>query len=102
MKYKKGQSGNPDGRPVGAKDKKNTELRDRVLSILNKHFTDDKIEKDLRSLKAVERLNFMLKLMEYAIPKLRTMELFGDFDRLSDSDLNKIIDELKKCSDEQN
>jgi len=100
MAFKKGQSGNSDGRPPGAKDKKNTELRERVISILDKNFTDEAIATDLKSLKSIERLNILLKLLEFALPKLRTMELLTDFDRLSDEDLDRIIDELKKSNDE--
>lgn len=71
MSFEKGQSGNPNGRPKGAKDKATAELRERVKMILDEHFTPEVITEDLASMEPKDRLTFLTKLMEYAIPRLK-------------------------------
>ncbi len=76
MAFKKGFSGNPEGRPSGAKDKTNKEIREAYQELVEgnlsniKKWLDEIAEKD-----PAKALDFMLKLSEYIVPKLKAVEL---------------------------
>lgn len=72
-KFKKGQSGNPNGRPKGAKNKDTKALRERINHLLNKNW--EAIQTDLEELTPKERIDAYIKLLEYALPKLQRTEL---------------------------
>ncbi len=80
MAFKKGQSGNPAGRPVGAKDKATKEIREKISDILAEHFTPEKVAENLEAMEPKERLIFLTKLLDYAAPKLKSTELKPDLD----------------------
>ena len=88
--FKKGKG----GRPPGAKNKVPNELRENITAFLSGEF--ENVKKEFKALSARDKLKFYTELMQYAVPKLQAMQLESDFDRLSDADLNKIIEELKK------
>ena len=64
---------NRNGRPVGAKNKTNADLRERINSFLNDKY--DTIIKDFESLEPEKRIQYFIKLMEYSLPKLKTTDL---------------------------
>jgi hypothetical protein len=64
MAFTKGQSGNPAGRPAGAKDKTTKEIREAFQSL------EATAKKD-----PAKALDFMLKLSEYTVPKLKAIQL---------------------------
>ena len=76
MAFEKGRSGNPNGRPRGAKDKATTELRNWVEQLIN----DNRalIESDIKSLTSNERLRFFLALLNYALPKQQSVKSVGN------------------------
>ena len=78
MPFKKGKSGNPGGRPTGAKDKTTKEIREKISDILAEHFTPEKVAENLNAMEPKERLLFLTKLLEYAIPKLKQTDLSTD------------------------
>ena len=98
MGLQKGKTNNPEGRPAGVPNKVTADLRERIEKILNVHFTDTEIKKDLSKLDPEKRLNVLIRLLEFSLPKLRSTELTTDFDMLSDDDLNKIIESLKNAN----
>ena len=69
MKFKKGQSGNYKGRPVGAIDKDKRKIRD----IINTAIEDNanRVHEELSKLKGKAFLDFYIKLLEYGLPKWR-------------------------------
>lgn len=93
-KFKKGESGNPGGRPKGAKNKSSEELREIVGQILTKHFTPYQLAKDLKQLEPNQRIGFMLKLLEFSVPRLKQTEMNIEFEKLPESQLDMIIQEL--------
>jgi len=97
-KFKPGQSGNPSGRKLGTPNKTTEELRDMIKSIIETHFDLDTIEADLKKLDADKRLNLMVKLLEFTIPKLRSTEVTSELEKLTDEQLDKIIDQIKTIS----
>lgn len=89
MAFKKGQSGNPSGKPPGALNKSTREFRDTVRRLL-----EDNAENVGRWLTLVAEgdgtektkpdpgraLDLMAKLAEYAAPKLNRTEIAGQLD----------------------
>lgn len=74
--FKKGESGNPTGRPKGATDQTNKEIREAYQNLVEGNLENIGIwltataEKD-----PAKALDFMLKLSEYIVPKLKAVEL---------------------------
>ena len=92
MGLKKGMCNNPAGRPPGKPNKVSGELRERLKTFLDQNWLE--VEKEFKRLDPDKKLFFYEKLIGYAIPKLRESDLKIDFTKLSDSDMNKIIDKL--------
>ena len=61
MPFRKGKSGNPNGRPRGSDNNIIKDLRERITLILDTQF--DQIITDLDSLKPKDRINAYIKLI---------------------------------------
>lgn len=72
MAFKKGQSGNPNGRPRGAKNKATNELREWVERLINDNL--DTITNDIKELDPNERVKFFLALLNYTLPKQQSVK----------------------------
>jgi hypothetical protein len=85
--------GNP-GRPKGAKNKSTQLIRDRIQSLFDDNF--DKIQEDLESLEAKDRLKFLADLMPYLMPKLQstTYSQKIDLDSMEEKDLDILIERI--------
>ena len=77
-KFKPGTSGNPKGRPKGAGNKGVQILRDKVKDLLEDNF--DTIADDLKALEPKDRVSAYIKLMDFALPKLKAIEAKIDGD----------------------
>lgn len=78
MAFKKGQSGNPDGRRKGAANKVTTELRERIKDFLEGQW--DKIERDFNTLEAKDRVALFERLLQYILPRMSSVDLDADID----------------------
>lgn len=67
MAFKKGKSGNPQGRPKGSKGKAPAALLERVKLLVDDNM--DQIKKDLKNLPPTERVRAIIKLLEFVLPK---------------------------------
>ena len=76
MPFEKGQSGNPSGRPQGAKSRVNDEIRTRINTFLDENF--ETIQNDVMQLEPRERVRFYIELLQYGIPKLKSTDLKTD------------------------
>lgn len=94
MGLKKGQTNNRAGRPKGVKNKVTTELKTWVQQLIDNN--RDILEKDLKTLEPKERWAVIEKLMSYTIPKMSSVDARIDFEKLTDEQLNSVIDELTK------
>ncbi len=73
MPFKQGKSGNPQGKPKGAKNKTGLQLRETITDFLNDNFT--KIVKDFNTLKPKDRVKLYCDLLQYGLPKLQSVTL---------------------------
>ena len=92
MGLQKGQTNNPNGRPVGTQNKVTTDLRQSINDFLNDNW--EQVKKDFEQLTPKDRLLFIEKLFKYSIPTLQATSLNTSFDRLTDEQLNEIINRL--------
>lgn len=79
MKYKKGKSGNPKGRPKGSVDKKSAEFKQALNDMLRE--SSPKIQKWIDRIARndpARALDHICRLAEYVYPKLSRQEMVGD------------------------
>jgi len=100
MGLKKGQKNNPNGRPAGTPNKITVEMKTWLSGLVDKNRRQ--MEKDLKQLQPRERLLILEKLLQYTVPKMQTTTAQIDFGRLSDEQLDTIINELTKDIDNEN
>lgn len=93
MPFKKGESGNPKGKPPGTKNKVNREIRQRINDFLDDNF--ETIEDDLKAIEPRERVRFYIELLQFGLPKLKAIELSNDPDAISEDDLNIVLSILE-------
>lgn len=72
MKYQKGQSGNPQGRPKGSKNKVKSRLLNAITSIVEDNI--ERLQEDLDSLEPQERVKAVTNLIGYIIPKQQAVK----------------------------
>lgn len=90
MAFQPGQSGNPAGRPPGAKAKVSSELADKLAGFLNEDF--ELFVKDWSELKPAERSKLRPTFYEFVLPKLSRGSLEFDLTKLSDSEIEKLLE----------
>lgn len=90
MPFEKGKSGNPNGRKSGTPNRVTSDLRQRILGLLDKNF--DSLEADIKDLEPRERVNAWTKLLEYVVPKLQRTETVIDLSQLSDSEIEILFE----------
>jgi hypothetical protein len=95
MPFKKGESGNVTGRPVGTINKNTNKLRDWITDFLEEN--KDRVREDWLLLEPKDRIVLFEKLLKYSLPTLQATTLSTDFESMTDTDLDRIITELKRA-----
>lgn len=99
MAFEPGISGNPQGRPKGSKTKSTVLLRDAITNFLDEGF--ETVKNDFHSLKPRERVRLYCDLLQFGLPKLQSVELNTEFDRMTDAELIAIIEGLRNNIDQR-
>ena len=81
------------GRPKGTPNKITTELREWIGNFIDNN--RERIQQDWETLEPKDRIVLFEKLLKYALPTLQATSLTTDFEKLTDEQLNTIIDNLK-------
>lgn len=92
MAFEKGQSGNPGGRPKGSGNKVTTQLRETITGFLEDRF--DQVKKDFSKLSPASRVRLYIELLQYSVPKLQSVQVETEFDRLPDDQLQELADKV--------
>lgn len=90
--FKQGISGNPKGRPKGAKGKASKDVKALLAKIVSDNIPS--VQRDLSQLEPKERLIILEKLMAYVIPKATTTQNNINVDKLTEEQINQIIESL--------
>ena len=98
MPFKKGQSGNASGRPKGARGKIRTSIRQFIKDIIDDK--REKFESDLDKLATKDRVDVMVKLMGFVVPKPQSIVLQDmtptDGGLLGSVDIDNAPDEIRE------
>ena len=95
MPYKKGESGNIFGRPVGTSNKSTNNLRDWITEFIEDN--KEKVKEDWLELEPKDRIVLFEKLLKYSLPTLQATTLNTEFEKMTETDLDRIISELKRA-----
>ena len=99
MAQKKGQTGNPNGRPKGSPNIQNRQLRAVILEFLEGNF--DLIKSDFEALQPHVRIKLYTDLLAYALPRLEAVPVNESelkIDYLSPEALEQLTQHIKKQS----
>lgn len=98
MKFEKGKSGNPKGRPKGTKNKRG-EIVDALARLVDDNL--QRLQNDLDELEPRERVRAITGLMAYVVPKLqatteeeRIAAEYEQLNKLLEKAPDAVIDEL--------
>ncbi len=87
------------GRQKGTPNKATTSLRQWLQTVLDEN--REKFLQDLSVLTPAQRVNTIVKLLDFSLPKLQAIQASVDFDHLTNDQINAIIDKLAEdVSDE--
>ncbi len=88
--FTKGKSGNPRGRPKGAKGKVSTDIKAFLQSVVIANY--ETIQKDLAALDAKDRLAVLEKFIGYLVPKATNHNV--SVDKLTDAQIDELLNIL--------
>lgn len=74
----KGKTNNPNGRPIGSKNKATADIRQRISDFVNNKW--ESIEVEFEALEGKEKLLFFEKMLQYTLPKLQGVTLKTESD----------------------
>ena len=89
MPFEPGKSGNPGGRPMGAKNKITTEL--------GRYIIGEGAEKAMRILQELDGAEYIVlyeKLKQYYVPKRKAVESIIDIHTLTAIEVDTLIDKI--------
>lgn len=82
------------GRAKGTPNKVSSTVKDWISQLIDDNRVQ--IEKDIKKLSPKDRLQMFEKLMQYIVPKQQSVRADIDLSKLSETQLDLIVDELTK------
>ena len=109
MGQKKGQTGNPNGRPKGTPNKVTGTVKEWIASIIDGN--RQQFEEDLTKLDAGERVRVISNLLQYVTPKMQSASpeelLEAEYKKLEelldiapDEAINEIVERINRLKNE--
>ena len=89
-----------EGRPKGSVNKSSNEIRETFQLLLSNNL--EKIQDDLNDLEAKDRIQLLLSLANYILPKLRSIDLQSDIEETITIDFNESVGWNKTEDQEEN
>lgn len=80
------------GRQKGTPNKSNATIKEFVQSIIDTN--RQQVMRDIAELEAKDRVNAILKLLDYFLPKQTASSNRVDLDRLTDEQVNQVIESI--------
>lgn len=92
--FKKGESGNPKGRPRGSTGEKTKYIRDWLTSLIGSNAQS--LTENFKHLPSKDKWRVIAQIMPYVISKQTEMKLKADvnFSQLSDEQVDNIISKI--------
>lgn len=91
-RYKEGQSGNPTGRPKGAKNKIEPLTKQTITEFLSEQWPT--IQRDFKKMEPAARIQHFMKLLAFVMPQPKQTDLNVDFTRLSDDQIDQLVEKI--------
>lgn len=94
--FKRGMSGNPYGRPVGAVNLATREIREAVTMIVNNNL--QQLQTDIEGMEPRERVKYLLALMDFILPKLQRVQVQSQDEQSADEqemEVTLVFDEVR-------
>ena len=93
-KYRKGQSGNPNGRPRGSINAQTKYIREWVISVIGSKAKN--LLQNFDRLPPKEQWRVISSLLPYVLPRQSEANVRAkvDFDKLSDDEINVVIENI--------
>lgn len=88
----KGKTNNPNGRPKGSPNKVSTDLRKWITQFIEDN--RQQIKKDWLKLEPKDRIAMFEKLLKYTLPTLQATSITTDLNKLTDEQLDVLVEEL--------
>ncbi len=100
MAFKKGNSGNPKGRPKGSQNRAGGKLREVISDFLENRFED--VVNDFEQLEPKDRIKVYTDLLQYGVPKLQAVTNSVEFENMTDEQLDALFEKLLKSTSNEN
>ena len=100
MAQKKGQTGNPNGRPKGKPNKVTTDLRQWLSALIDGNRKT--FEADMKKILPAQRLAILEKLLQFCIPRMASVDANVDLARLTDEQINLLANNILNKIDNEN
>lgn len=89
MKFEKGKP-KTGGRTPGTPNRVTGDFRQRIQQLLDEQF--DQLQADIKALEPKERVNSIIRLLEYTTPKLQRTETTIDLSKLTEEQIDALFE----------
>ncbi len=90
--FQKGEGGRPKGKP----NRVTGNLREWINDFINNN--REQVEADFKALEPKDRIVMFEKFLKYTLPTLQSTSITTDFEKMTDEQLDDIINRLKNSS----